>query len=1427
MNNSNGALSFDAYIGDSDFKKTFDSMERRVMGFTRTIQKESDTMDHTFQRLGQVAAGYLAFNELSQLPGQIVKVRGEFQQLEIAFTTMLKSKGKADQLMSEVVDLAATTPFGLKDAAAATKQLLAYGSSANEVIGELRMLGDVAAGVGAPIGDLAYLYGTLRTQGKAFTVDIRQFAGRGIPIYEELGKVLKINTDEVANFVEQGKVGFKDVQQAFRNMSGEGGTFQNLMAKQSESLTGLTSQFADAIDVMFNDLGRSQEGILSDAIKTGIGVVENYQKILDILKVLVVAYGSYKAVVIATAAIQSAAAGAGTIKLWFDLAKGIKTAADAQALFNLTTAANPMAAAVAIVASLAAVYMVYNRELTAGEKSLKLMAEARKKAEDGAASEIAKIQILQTSIKNENLSRDQRNKKLQELIALSPKHLGALNLENIATDNGTSAINSYIDALKRKIELQEIDSGLTDSIKRQNAAKRGENEIGFFDKVLIAAQNSGSQFSTKVGQGYLGGVAKETEKYNRQIVKDEEAVQEKFRERIKLLDEVDAAANKSSKGTQKVVAKDVSYYDQEIKSLKDLQEKNATNRSDYLKYQKQIDQLERARDRITGGKSVKVAEKDKPQPFGSLAYYEQVARKADEIIQKTPSDNTAVLTSHNQIKIEAEKKAEEIRKQLVIKSFDDELEEKRNKYELYQRWVENYTTGAANDQFADLLKQGDSYASYLDKKIKALEAQNATPGIGLIGPEEEQLVKLKVEYAHITGAETPLQIFQKKLDSIRDSASSLTDEISRLKEVQANLNPDDSSPAGREKRKLTQEQLNEATKERKLQLQQYLVSVVASEEKENEIRNKYRDLRAALDEKASDKKSAAYLKAMHAIDKGEQDEYNEQQGLLAVQSKEYKALTKIMEDSTRDQTKIRVDAAKKQLKIILESYGEQSDEYRQALQNLRSAEEDHKQKSIQTWGLVADAIGQVGEILQEMDGTAGEIGSALSGLSSQVGNISTVINSIGKDADGKGTMSAQGYAAAIQGVISMIGTLVSASKKRAEAEKAFALARLGYEDDYQLALTRSLGQSYKTRENIFVKDIEAQIKSGVDQYRAAQTKYQAAIDKLDEGRAKVRQKNVVDGKSVGQMAGAGAAAGAAIGTIVGGWALGAGTVIGAAIGGIVGAIGGLFAKKKKDVFGGLLEQYPELIKEGAGGWKEINVEVARALIANNQVDDKTKQMLETAIAYNEQLQEATEQIKEGLSELTGSLGDNIREALITAFRDGTDAALAFGKAVGNVIADMTSKLLYTALFKDAFDKLQKNMLESYGINGDGTIVDDLSSFFSENKGLAQQYVDGLEAINKAMEEQGFVNPFGKKGDSKDPLKGAIQGMTEETAGLLAGQFNAIRIYSADTAQSMRQMLLLQANISRNSDYQKNLIFLADVVDELKNLNKTSLRGFGL
>ena len=302
MDNINGALAFKATLDINDFNVSAQAMERNIRNVSATAISESDKMDDSIQSFAQNGARYIVSYLVGQGMGtllqSIVQTRGQFQQLEIAFSTMLRSNSQAKKLMDELIVTAAKTPFDLQGIASTTKQMLAYGFTVDNVVDELVMLGNVASGVGAPLDDIAYLYGTLRTQGRAFTVDIRQFAGRGIQIYEELAKVLGVTKDEVSGLVTEGKVGFAEVEKAFQNMTSSSGIYYNLMQEQSKSLTGMISNLGDAWDNVLNDFGKSNQDLFAGAIQGATYFVEHMDDVLRIVKAIVLGYGSLKAAIV-------------------------------------------------------------------------------------------------------------------------------------------------------------------------------------------------------------------------------------------------------------------------------------------------------------------------------------------------------------------------------------------------------------------------------------------------------------------------------------------------------------------------------------------------------------------------------------------------------------------------------------------------------------------------------------------------------------------------------------------------------------------------------------------------------------------------------------------------------------------------------------------------------------------------------------------------------------------------------------------------------------------------------------------------------------------------------------------------------------------------------------------------------------------------
>lgn len=302
MENIDGALAFRATLDIDDFNVSAQAMENRIKDFSSSAIDEVESVEDVFQSFAKRAGEYISYYLVGQgmmgLLNSIVQVRGQFQQLEIAFETMLGSQSKAKSLMDQMVQTAAKTPFDLMGVAEGAKQLMAYGVSADKVNDTLVRLGNIASGLSIPLNDIVYLYGTTMVQGRLYAQDVRQFTGRGIPLVKELAEKYGVTADKINEMVSAGKIGFPEVEEVINKMTNAGGQFYNLMEKQSASLTGQISNLEDAWDTALNNLGEKGEGVFSTAISSATYLVEHMEDILRVLTAVTVAYGSYKAAVV-------------------------------------------------------------------------------------------------------------------------------------------------------------------------------------------------------------------------------------------------------------------------------------------------------------------------------------------------------------------------------------------------------------------------------------------------------------------------------------------------------------------------------------------------------------------------------------------------------------------------------------------------------------------------------------------------------------------------------------------------------------------------------------------------------------------------------------------------------------------------------------------------------------------------------------------------------------------------------------------------------------------------------------------------------------------------------------------------------------------------------------------------------------------------
>ena len=305
------SIKFDITGDNSSVLKAFRGVQDGVSQTARVVEQQGQSIENVFNRIKSVASVAFAGFTAKEIISTLGTVRGEFQQFEIAFETMLGSGQKAKGMISDLANLAATTPFDMKGVVNGAKQLLAYGFAANEITDTMRRLGDVSAGLGLNLQDLTWLYGTTMVQGRLFTRDLMQFTGRGIPLTEELAKQFGVTKDKVSELVTAGKVGFPEVKKAIESLTNEGGKFGGLMEKQSHSITGQISNIQDTIEMAINDLGTQTEGLMNDALDITSKVIDHWKEIGEVILAAASAIGLYKAMAVSVAAFDTATTNAG------------------------------------------------------------------------------------------------------------------------------------------------------------------------------------------------------------------------------------------------------------------------------------------------------------------------------------------------------------------------------------------------------------------------------------------------------------------------------------------------------------------------------------------------------------------------------------------------------------------------------------------------------------------------------------------------------------------------------------------------------------------------------------------------------------------------------------------------------------------------------------------------------------------------------------------------------------------------------------------------------------------------------------------------------------------------------------------------------------------------------------------------------------
>ncbi len=533
------SIKFDTIVETAKVVSGFRDIQNAVHQTAARVEKDGKSIDDVISNIQNSMNIAIGGWSIGKFVNQMMQVRGQFQQTEMAFKTMLQSEEKADALMKQMIHTAAITPFGVEDVTEGAKQLLAFNVAAEDVNKTLIGLGDVAAGMGLNLKDLVMLYGTTIAKGKMDTMDLYQFLNRGIPIADEIAKVMGLDVTnaikEVQKQIKAGKVTSDIFIQAMQSMTAEGSKFGGLMEAQSKTITGQISNIEDAVEQMFNELGKSQEGV----INTGLGVVstlvENWETVGKVLMTVVAAYGAYKAAVIAMIAISKAQVAWESAKAFLSLAKSITSAKDAMALFNLVSSSNVLGL---VLGAVAAGVTMFNLFGNSAEDAATKTSKFTESANEASSKVESLVSILKTAKEGSKVYKD----TIKEL-------------SNIYGNYGIA-----IDKIK------EDESNLVD-VKQQEIDKSNE----LIEQIKLEATE----------RNRANAISKANEEYNNRVDSAQQALLSKLKD-------YGTSSSGIAVGIQNIVS------DKVIKQLDDLTQKMAglnEHSKEYQTYMRQYNQV--------------------------------------------------------------------------------------------------------------------------------------------------------------------------------------------------------------------------------------------------------------------------------------------------------------------------------------------------------------------------------------------------------------------------------------------------------------------------------------------------------------------------------------------------------------------------------------------------------------------------------------------------------------------------------------------------------------------------------------------------------------------------------------------------------------------------------------------------------------------
>lgn len=458
IQNRNGALFLATGIDNSGLYSGLNKAEGRIDQFGNHISAVGDKITK-LTGIGFGIAGLKAFGS------EIINVTGEMQMLESSFEVLLGGKGVSG-FMSEMKQFAVDSPLSMNGVANAAQTLLGFGITAEKVMPTIKQIGDISMGNEERFKSLSLAFAQMSATGKLMGQDLLQMINAGFNPLQIISEKTGKSIGDLKKEMESGSISSQMVVDAFAAATSQGGKFYGMTQKQAEGIKGLQAQLDGGIQDAFNDLGKSQEDLITGGYKAAISLVENYEKVGKSLMALIATYGTYRTAIALNISLE---------KGWTisQLAhyKVLLLVEKAQKLLNTTMFKNPLVmvatVAVGLVGTLWALYDATSTQEKAQKKLNDIMEEAKEKKENLEN----KSSSLTGTINSETKTIYDQIIAYKELQGLYPELLKDMDLQTFKALGATKQQKMLNEALN-EMDVENLDT----EIKKYEDALSGLGE---------------------------------------------------------------------------------------------------------------------------------------------------------------------------------------------------------------------------------------------------------------------------------------------------------------------------------------------------------------------------------------------------------------------------------------------------------------------------------------------------------------------------------------------------------------------------------------------------------------------------------------------------------------------------------------------------------------------------------------------------------------------------------------------------------------------------------------------------------------------------------------------------------------------------------------------------------------------------------------